>query len=147
MKSRGEALYCVLIARLATWTSRFDHLKVRQAQAVAESVRCNVCAYSSGMPALRKPRHRVGSGVRLYGYSVHRQPEMSALGQKQTLRLVSPMSALPPKADIDPANTPTCRQKQTRFDSAFLRWDFFRKKLSRIKIEFQRWCPWRECGN
>ena len=26
---------------------------------------------------------------------------MSGLGHKQTLRLVSPMSALPPKADID----------------------------------------------
>ena len=29
------------------------------------------------------------------------KPLMSALGQKQTLRGVSPMSALPPKADID----------------------------------------------
>jgi hypothetical protein len=29
---------------------------------------------------------------------------MSALGQKQTLRLASPMSALPPKADIRPSN-------------------------------------------
>jgi hypothetical protein len=39
-----------------------------------------------------------GSGVSLRGSNL--EPPMSALGQKQTLRGVRPMSALPPKADI-----------------------------------------------
>jgi hypothetical protein len=39
----------------------------------------------------------------LISYLLHRADvgAMSALGQKRTLRLISPMSALPPKADID----------------------------------------------
>jgi hypothetical protein len=39
-----------------------------------------------------------GSGVSLHGSNP--EPLMSALGQKQTLGKVRPMSALPPKADI-----------------------------------------------
>ena len=39
-----------------------------------------------------------GSGVSLHGSNP--EPLMSALGQKQTLQSVKPMSALPPKADI-----------------------------------------------
>jgi hypothetical protein len=39
-----------------------------------------------------------GSGVSLHGSNP--EPPMSALGQKQTLRKVRLMSALPPKADI-----------------------------------------------
>jgi len=40
----------------------------------------------------------MGLGLSLHGSNP--KPLMSALGQKQTLRLASPMSALPPKADI-----------------------------------------------
>ena len=40
-----------------------------------------------------------GSGVSLHGSNP--EPLMSALGQKQTLQSVRPMSALPPKADIE----------------------------------------------
>jgi hypothetical protein len=40
----------------------------------------------------------MGAGVSLHG--TNPEPLMSALGQKQTLRGVRPMSALPPKADI-----------------------------------------------
>ena len=39
------------------------------------------------------------SGVSLHGSNP--EPLMSALGQKETFRQVRPMSALPPKADID----------------------------------------------
>ena len=39
-----------------------------------------------------------GSGVSLHGSNP--EPFMSALGQKQTSRLLRAMSALPPKADI-----------------------------------------------
>jgi hypothetical protein len=39
-----------------------------------------------------------GSGVSLHGSNP--EPFMSALGQKQTLHSVEPMSALPPKADM-----------------------------------------------
>ena len=39
-----------------------------------------------------------GSGVSLHGSNP--EPLMSALGQKQTLQSVKPMSALPPKTDI-----------------------------------------------
>jgi hypothetical protein len=39
-----------------------------------------------------------GSGVSLHGSNP--EPPMSALGQKQTSRLVRAMSALPPKADM-----------------------------------------------
>jgi hypothetical protein len=41
----------------------------------------------------------MGSGIRLHSNNL--EPPMSALGQKRTLRGVRPMSALPPKADID----------------------------------------------
>jgi len=41
----------------------------------------------------------MGLDVKLHGNNL--EPPMSALGQKQTLRRVWPMSALPPKADID----------------------------------------------
>jgi hypothetical protein len=47
-----------------------------------------------------------GSGVNLQGSNT--QPLMSALGQKQTSRHLQPMSALPPKADIDRAPNYTC---------------------------------------
>jgi hypothetical protein len=40
-----------------------------------------------------------GSGVSLHGSNP--DPLMSALGQKQTSRHLQPMSALPPKADMD----------------------------------------------
>jgi len=39
-----------------------------------------------------------GSGVSLQGSKL--EPPMSALGQKQTMQSVRPMSALHPKADI-----------------------------------------------
>jgi hypothetical protein len=61
MKSRGEALYCVLIARLATWTSRFDHLKVRQAQAVA-----NLCGVTFVLiPPVCRPCANLGTALGL----------------------------------------------------------------------------------
>jgi hypothetical protein len=44
-----------------------------------------------------RPAER-GSGVSLRG--INPGPLMSALGQKQTLKCLDPMSALPPKADI-----------------------------------------------
>ena len=40
-----------------------------------------------------------GSVVSLHGSNP--EPLMSALGQKQTFKALYPMSALPPKADID----------------------------------------------
>jgi hypothetical protein len=43
-----------------------------------------------------------GSGVKLHGNNL--ELSMSALGQKRTLGNVAAMSALPPKADIDPRN-------------------------------------------
>ena len=46
-------------------------------------------------------RTKWGSGVSLHGSNP--EPLMSALGQKQTLKRPHPMSALPPKADIDRA--------------------------------------------
>ena len=53
-----------------------------------------------------------GSGRGLHGSNP--EPLMSALGQKQTLQSVRPMSALPPKADIgtQPRMSALC-QKQT----------------------------------
>jgi len=44
-----------------------------------------------------------GSGIKLH--SSNSEPPMSALGQKQTLRHLQTMSALPPKADIHPVRT------------------------------------------
>jgi hypothetical protein len=44
-------------------------------------------------------RAEIGSRVSLHGSNP--EPLMSALGQKRTLRRVSVMSALPPKADIE----------------------------------------------
>ena len=41
-------------------------------------------------------------GMGLHGRNA--EPLMSALGQKRTLRHVGPMSALPPKADKQPAS-------------------------------------------
>jgi hypothetical protein len=64
---------------------------------------------------------------------------MSALGHKRTLERPRPMSALPPKADIE-----TALIHQLVFRSRhgwiplFSPWDFFRKNLSGIKIEFHR---------
>jgi len=40
----------------------------------------------------------MGLDVKLHGSNL--EPPMSALGQKQTLRHLQPMSALPPKADM-----------------------------------------------
>jgi len=47
-----------------------------------------------------------GSGVGLHGSNP--EPLMSALGQKQTLRRILVMSALPPKADIRQGNRDVC---------------------------------------
>jgi hypothetical protein len=41
----------------------------------------------------------MGSGVKLHRSNL--EPSMSALGQKRTFTYLRPMSALPPKADID----------------------------------------------
>jgi hypothetical protein len=53
-----------------------------------------------------------GSGWFGIGSGSLNSPSMSALGQKRTLRLASPMSALPPKADIAAVMSALC-QKQT----------------------------------
>ena len=51
----------------------------------------------------------MGFGVRLHGSNS--EPPVSALGQKQTFSGRAPMSALPPKADIDTKNQETSRRK------------------------------------
>jgi hypothetical protein len=59
---------------------------------------------------------------------------MSGSGQKQTFRSASGMSVWPPKADIERDVTISLVVKSAGLDSAFSRWDFFRKKLNRIRI-------------
>ena len=44
---------------------------------------------------------------------------MSALGQKQTLRNILPMSALPPKADIHPRDQDVCFGPKADIQAAF----------------------------
>ena len=57
----------------------------------------------------------MGSGVSLHASNP--EPPMSALGQKQTLQSVRPMSALPPKADINERPLAGAKQREGK-----LRW-------------------------
>jgi hypothetical protein len=67
--------------------------------------RRRIAAHGSGVrPILADyirdlPPAKWGSGVSVRGRNP--EPLMSALGQKRTFRKLHPMSALPPKADID----------------------------------------------